>query len=35
MHKYSFLVCFCINIQKWQEAVGGQGDISTIKISKL
>ncbi len=35
MHKYSFLVCFCINIQKWQEAVGGQGGISTIKISKL
>ena len=35
MYKYSFLVCFCINIQKWQEAVGGQGGISTIKISKL
>ena len=35
MHKYSFLVCFCINIQKWQEAVGGQGCISIIKISKL
>ena len=35
MHKYSFLVCFCINIQKWQEAVGGQDGISTIKISKL
>jgi DNA polymerase-3 subunit gamma/tau len=35
MHKYSFLVYFCINIQKWQEAVGGQGGISTIKISKL
>ena len=35
MYKYSFLVCFCINIQKWQEAVGGQDGISTIKISKL
>ena len=35
MHKYSFLVYFCINIQKWQEAVGGQGCISIIKISKL